>query len=43
MDKLEQILWADPQQAQEAGRCSVCGGVVYRPGGCCVRCGRDEP
>lgn len=43
MDKVEKILWFDPQQQPEAGRCSVCGGVIYRPGCDCARCRRDAP
>lgn len=42
MEKVIQILWTDPQQSKEAGRCETCGGVVYAPSMVCIRCGRDE-
>ena len=43
MRKIEEMLWMDPQQAKELGRCPVCGGTVYQKGKICGRCRRDKP
>lgn len=38
---IEQNLYIDPQQLPSK-LCPVCGGAVYPPGYCCIRCQRDE-
>jgi len=40
--RIESILYIDPQAQKPAGYCSRCGGAVYFPGCRCIRCGRDE-
>ena len=42
MDKIEEILWKDPQQRREAGRCPHCGGYLDRGRRqFCPWCGKD--
>ena len=42
-EKIESVLYIDPQQAVPAGYCPVCRGALYLPGMICLRCGEDRP
>lgn len=41
-EKLESVLFTDPQAQIPAGYCPLCGGALYAPGLYCIRCGREE-
>jgi uncharacterized OB-fold protein len=40
MEKIEEILYIDPQQQQPGGKCRLCDAIVYPPGYHCPRCER---
>lgn len=40
---VEPTLYVDPQAARPAGYCPRCGGALYLPSLCCIRCERDLP
>lgn len=40
--KVESVLYTDPQNVVPAGRCPVCGGALYPPGLYCLRCDREQ-
>ena len=40
---IEPRLYTDPQRCRPLGRCPVCGGECYPPGGRCIRCERRIP